>query len=290
MAVNVKLISVLRERTGAGMMDCKKALEASDNDIEKACDWLRENGIAKAAKKSGRIAAEGTSKYAVVGNVASLIEVNCETDFVCANAEFKDLVNKIAVAVATNKPSDMDAANALVVDGQTIADLVVAATAKIGEKISFRRFAVLEKTDADTFGCYLHMGGKKGSVVVVKGQNDEVAQNMAMQVVATVPQYITKAEVPSSYIEHELQIRVDAAAAQGRPLTNPKALEGMKNKIAEEVSLESQEFILEDKKKVGTYLQENQSAVLNMVYYIVGEGIEKRNDDFAAEVMAQINK
>ena len=284
---NIKLIPILRDRTGAGMMDCRKALDACNDDVEKAIDWLRENGIAKAAKKSGRIAAEGLSLVAVNGNDAALVEVNCETDFVCANADFKALLKKIANVIVNNKPVDMDAANALVVeDGQTVADLVVAATAKIGEKISFRRFVVVSKNDDEVFGTYLHAGGKKGAVVVVKG-DEEVASNMAMQIVATVPTYIKKTEVPSEYVEKELQIRIEAANAQGRPL-NEKAYAGMRNKIADEVSLESQEFILEDKVTVGSYLARVHAEVKQMAYYIVGEGIEKRQEDFAAEVMSQI--
>lgn len=285
---NLKLIPVLRDRTGAGMMDCKKALEECNDDIEKACDWLREKGIAKAAKKSGRIAAEGLSKVAIKGNVAAMIEVNCETDFVCANADFKALLTKIVNAVVENQPKDLDEANALVVeDGQTVADLVVAATAKIGEKISFRRFVILTKNDDELFGSYLHAGGKKGSVLVVKGGDEEVASNLAMQLVATVPTYVRKSEVPASYIEKELEIRIEAAKAQGRPL-NEKAYAGIKNKIAEEVSLESQEFILEDKVSVGNYLARVKADVVKFAFYIVGEGIEKKQEDFAAEVMSQI--
>lgn len=285
---NLKLIPILRERTGAGMMDCRKALDACNDDVEKACDWLRENGIAKAAKKSGRIAAEGLSLAAINGNDAALVELNCETDFVCANADFKSLLKKIATAIAANKPATMDEANAIVVEeNQTIADLVVAATAKIGEKISFRRFAVVSKADDELFGTYLHAGGKKGAVVVLKGGEEEVATNIAMQLVATVPTYIKKSDVPTEYVEKELQIRIEAAKANGRPL-NEKAYAGMRNKIAEEVSLESQEFILEDKVTVGSYLARVHAEVTNMVYYIVGEGIEKKQEDFAAEVMSQI--
>ena len=284
---NIKLIPILRDSPGGGMMDCSKALDACNDDVEKAIDWLRENGIAKAAKKSGRIAAEGLSLVAVNGNDAALVEVNCETDFVCANADFKALLKKIANVIVNNKPVDMDAANALVVeDGQTVADLVVAATAKIGEKISFRRFVVVSKNDDEVFGTYLHAGGKKGAVVVVKG-DEEVAANMGMQIVATVPTYIKKTEVPSEYVEKELQIRIEAANAQGRPL-NEKAYAGMRNKIADEVSLESQEFILEDKVTVGSYLARVHAEVKQMAYYIVGEGIEKKQEDFAAEVMSQI--
>ena len=285
---NIKLIPILRDRTGAGMMDCRKALDACNDDVEKAIDWLRENGIAKAAKKSGRIAAEGLSVTAINGNDAALIELNCETDFVCANADFKTLLKKIATVVVNNKPATMEEANALVVENnETVADLVVAATAKIGEKISFRRFAVLSKADDELFGTYLHAGGKKGAIVVLKGGDEEVASNMGMQIVATVPTYIKKTEVPTEYVEKELQIRIEAANAQGRPL-NEKAYAGMRNKISEEVSLESQEFILEDKVSVGSYLARVHAEVKQMVYYIVGEGIEKKQEDFAAEVMAQI--
>ena len=285
---NIKLIPTLRERTGAGMMDCKKALDACNDDIEKAIDWLRENGIAKAAKKSGRIAAEGLSRVAIDGNNAAIVEVNCETDFVCANKEFQALVKTIAEVVVKGQPKSLEEANELkAASGETINDLVVAATAKIGEKISFRRFDLVSKQDGEIFGTYLHAGGKKGSVVVLSSNNEEVASNMAMQVVATVPQYIKKEQVPTEYIEKELQIRIEAAAAQGRAL-NEKAYAGMRNKIAEEVSLESQEYIFEDKMKVSAYLQQNASEVKAYVYYIVGEGIEKKQEDFAAEVMAQI--
>ena len=221
---NIKLIPILRDRTGAGMMDCRKALDACNDDVEKAIDWLRENGIAKAAKKSGRIAAEGLSLVAVNGNDAALVEVNCETDFVCANADFKALLKKIANVIVNNKPADMDAANALVVeDGQTVADLVVAATAKIGEKISFRRFVVVSKNDDEVFGTYLHAGGKKGAVVVVNG-DEEVASNMAMQIVATVPTYIKKTEVPTEYVGTVATICIAMfEATSSSPLTTTTA-------------------------------------------------------------------
>ena len=285
---NLKLIPILRDRTGAGMMDCRKALDACNDDVDKACDWLRENGIAKAAKKSGRIAAEGLSLVAIDGNNAALVELNCETDFVCKNADFVELLKKVANAVVKALPANMDEANAIVTEsGETVAELVVAATAKIGEKISFRRFALASKADEELFGTYLHAGGKKGSVVVLAGGDEEVATNVAMQLVATTPAYITKAEVPAEWVEKELNIRIEAAKANGRAL-NEKAYAGMRNKIAEEVSLESQEFILEDKVTVGSYLTRSHATVKAMAYYIVGEGIEKRQEDFAAEVMSQI--
>lgn len=290
MAVNVKSIQELRERTGAGMMDCKKALEHSEGDIDKAIDWLRENGIAKAAKKSGRIAAEGTTYVAVNGNTAALVEVNSETDFVAMNDGFKALVKELAEAIAQAKPATVEEALQVVVNGESLNDKIVNATAKIGEKITLRRFVVVNKNDDEMFGSYLHMGGKKGSVVVVKGNDKEVATDIAMQVVASVPLYIHKTDVPAEYIEKELKIRLEASKANGRELTNPKAIEGLKGKIAEEISLVEQDFIKEEKMKVGQYLKQHNAEVVSMVYYVVGEGLEKREDNFVEEVMSQMKK
>ncbi len=291
MAVNASLIKELRERTSAGMMDCKKALEQTDNDIEKAIDWLRENGIVKAAKKSGRIAAEGIADIAICDNVAAMVEVNSETDFVARNEKFQALVKEIVAIIAKNAPKTLDEALALTAsDGETLNDKIVAATATIGEKISLRRFEVVTKQPDEIFGTYLHMGGKKASVVVLAGGNEEVAFDMAMQVVATLPSFINKSDVPAEYIEKELKVRLDASKANGRELTNPKAIEGLKGKIADEVSLVEQEFIKDDKMKVGNYLKQSGATVKQMVCYIVGEGIEKREENFAEEVMSQIKK
>lgn len=290
MAVNVKSIQELRERTGAGMMDCKKALEKCDGDIEKAIDWLRENGIAKAAKKSARIAAEGTTYVAVNGNAAALVEVNSETDFVAMNDGFKALVKELAEAIVASKPATLEDALNISVNGETLNEKIVNATAKIGEKITLRRFVVVEKTGDEIFGSYLHMGGKKGSVVVLKGTDEEVAADIAMQVVATVPLYINKTDVPTEYVEKELKIRLEASKANGRELTNPKAIDGLRGKIAEEISLVEQEFVKEDKMKVGQYLKQHNTSVVSMVYYVVGEGLEKREDNFVEEVMSQMKK
>ena len=288
MAVNTSLIKELRERTGAGMMDCKKALEHSDNDVEKAVDWLRENGIAKAAKKSGRIAAEGTTEIAVDGNTAVIVEVNSETDFVAINESFKSLVKEIAEAIVKSQPVDLQAAESIPCGAETLKDKIVNATATIGEKITLRRFELVTKNDNEIFGTYLHMGGKKGSVVVLSGNDAEVAQDIAMQVVATVPTYINKTDVPAEYIEKELKIRLEASKANGRELTNPKAIEGLKGKIADEISLVEQDFIKEEKMKVGQYLKQHNATVSKMVCYTVGEGLEKREDNFVEEVMSQM--
>lgn len=290
MAVNASLIKELRERTSAGMLDCKKALEQTNNDLEKAIDWLRENGIVKAAKKSGRIAAEGMADIAVLGNVAAIVEVNSETDFVARNSTFQALVKEIAKTIAKNAPKTLDDALALDCNGETINDKIVNATATIGEKISLRRFEVLTKNENEIFGTYLHMGGKKASVVVLEGNNPDVAFDIAMQVVATLPSYINKEDVPAEYIEKELKVRLDASKANGRELTNPKAIEGLKLKIADEVALVQQEYIKEEKIKVGQFLKQNNSTVKQMVYYIVGEGLEKKEENFVEEVMSQLKK
>ena len=275
MAVNTSLIKELRERTGAGMMDCKKALEHSNNDVEKAVDWLRENGIAKAAKKSTRIAAEGTTEIAINGNAAALVEVNSETDFVAMNETFKSLVKEIAEAIVKNQPKTLEEALAIPYGEGTLNDKIVNATATIGEKITLRRFAVVTKNDDEIFGTYLHMGGKKGSIVVVTGKDQEVATDMAMQVVATLPTYIHKTDVPAEYIEKELKKQLRKSR---------------KIQIADEVSLLEQDFIKEDKIKVGQYLKQHQATVTKMVYYIVGEGLEKKEDNFVEEVMSQIKQ
>ncbi len=290
MAVNTSLIKELRERTGAGMMDCKKALENTNNDVEAAVDWLRENGIAKAAKKSGRIAAEGTTEVAICRNSAALVEVNSETDFVAMNESFKSLVKAIANAIAANQPATLEDALNIACGEETLGAKIVNATATIGEKITLRRFEVVTKNDNEIFGSYLHMGGKKGSLIVLAGNDEEVASDIAMQVVATLPTYINKTDVPAEYIEKELKIRLEASKANGRELTNPKAIEGLKGKIADEISLVEQDFIKEEKMKVGQYLKQHNSSVVKMVCYIVGEGLEKREDNFVEEVMSQIKQ
>lgn len=280
----------LREKTGAGMLDCKKALDETKGNIEEAINWLREKGISKAAKKAERIAAEGLSEAVSNDTNAVIVEVNCETDFVARNEEFKTLINTIANTLLNNDVNTMEEANKLVVDNETIEEKVVAFTAKIGEKISFRRFEKLTKTENQEFGIYSHMGGKITSVVVLEGKNPEVAKDIAMHVAAMNPSYLTSNDIPEDVLNKEREIIKEQSMNEGKPAEiAEKMVEGRIRKFFKEVCLVEQEFIKDSSLSVGNYAKNNNCSIVKMVRYEVGEGIEKRNDDFAAEVMNQIN-
>ena len=276
----------LREKTGAGMLDCKKALDETKGNIEEAINWLREKGISKALKKAERIAAEGLSEAVSNDTNAVIIEVNCETDFVARNEEFKTLINTIANAILNNEVKTMEDANKLVVDNEKI----VAFTAKIGEKISFRRFEKLAKTESQEFGIYSHMGGKITSVVVIEGNNHEVAKDIAMHVAAMNPSYLVSSDIPEDVLNKEREIIKEQSMNEGKPAEiAEKMVEGRIRKFFKEVCLVEQEFIKDPSLSVGNYAKNNNCSIVKMVRYEVGEGIEKRNDDFATEVMNQIN-
>ena len=280
----------LREKTGAGMLDCKKALDETKGNIEEAINWLREKGISKAAKKAERIAAEGLSEAVSNDTNAVIVEVNCETDFVARYEEFKTLINTIANTLLNNDVNTMEEANKLVVDNETIEEKVVAFTAKIGEKISFRRFEKLTKTESQEFGIYSHMGGKITSVVVLEGKNPEVAKDIAMHVAAMNPSYLTSNDIPEDVLNKEREIIKEQSMNEGKPAEiAEKMVEGRIRKFFKEVCLVEQEFIKDSSLSVGNYAKNNNCSIVKMVRYEVGEGIEKRNDDFAAEVMNQIN-
>ena len=281
----------LRERTGAGMMDCKKALQESEGNMDKAIDWLRENGMAKAAKKEGRIAAEGTTKMVVNGNQAIILEVNSETDFVAKNEKFVDFVNKLADAIMNSDVNDMDSALALTTPEGTIADMVAAAVAQIGEKISFRRFTRIVKNDDQVFGLYSHMGGRIATLVLLNGTNEEVAKEVAMHAAAMNPAYVRRDEVPTEVLEREKEIMKEQLLKEGKPADRIEGiLVGKVNKYYAEICLEDQVFIkAENKESVKDYAKANGCEIVNMVRYEVGEGIEKRQENFAEEVMSQIN-
>ena len=290
--VTASLVKELREKTGAGMMDCKKVLTETDGDMEKAIELLRERGIAKAAKKSGRVAAEGLVEAYISedGKIGAIVEVNSETDFVGKNEEFKTLINTIANTLLNNDVNTMEEANKLVVDNETIEEKVVAFTAKIGEKISFRRFEKLTKTESQEFGIYSHMGGKITSVVVLEGKNPEVAKDIAMHVAAMNPSYLTSNDIPEDVLNKEREIIKEQSMNEGKPAEiAEKMVEGRIRKFFKEVCLVEQEFIKDSSLSVGNYAKNNNCSIVKMVRYEVGEGIEKRNDDFAAEVMNQIN-
>ena len=288
--INASMVKELREKTGAGMLDCKKALDETKGNIEEAINWLREKGISKAAKKAERIAAEGLSEAVSNDTNAVIVEVNCETDFVARNEEFKTLINTIANTLLNNDVNTMEEANKLVVDNETIEEKVVAFTAKIGEKISFRRFEKLTKTESQEFGIYSHMGGKITSVVVLEGKNPEVAKDIAMHVAAMNPSYLTSNDIPEDVLNKEREIIKEQSMNEGKPAEiAEKMVEGRIRKFFKEVCLVEQEFIKDSSLSVGNYAKNNNCSIVKMVRYEVGEGIEKRNDDFAAEVMNQIN-
>jgi len=293
MAISMEAIKTLRETTGAGMLDCKNALVATDGDVAKAEDWLREKGIAKAAKKASRIAAEGLAAIAVAGNSAAVIEVNSETDFVAKNEKFVKVVKDIATAIAEAKPTTLEDANAISVNGTTVADLIVNATATIGEKISFRRFEVINKSDDESFGSYVHMGGKIAVVTLVKGAGKEtLATDLAMQVAALNPLYVSLNDVPADVVEHEKHIQLENAKNDPKLAGKPEAalemiLQGKVKKALAESCLLEQDFVKEPV-KVEQYVKQNGSEVVKFIRFAVGEGIQKREENFAEEVMSQV--
>jgi len=284
-------VKTLREKTGAGMLDCKKALEECDGSLDKAIDWLREKGIAKAAKKSDRIAAEGLSQIYIDGNRAVILEVNSETDFVAKNDEFKNFVDTIGNTILNSNVTTMEEALKLSTSDGTIEDSIVSITAKIGEKISFRRFSVLEKTDSEHFGSYLHMGGKIASLVKIEGGNSDVAREVAMHAAAMRPLYVNPSEVPEDVLQKEKEIMRQELLNEGKPADKiENILVGKVRKYYEDVCLENQIFVkAENKETVSKYLENNGAKLVTMIRFEVGEGIEKRQDDFAREVMNQVN-
>ena len=291
--ISAALVKELREKTGAGMMDCKKALEENDGDLNKATDWLREKGIAKAAKKMSRIAAEGAVSIEVAGNTALILEMNTETDFVAKNAEFTDLLAKITKAVLAQGPSDVEAALALELGGESIADLLMAATAKSGEKISLRRFERVNKTDEDIFGRYIHFDGKTAVIAVLRGGSEEIAKDIAMQVASMSPTFISRDDADEEYLRHEREIQKNIIANDETQANKPEAvlekiLEGRLSKALQEVCLLDQTFFRNPDLKVGQYLKEANAQCLYFVRYLVGEGIEKKSEDFAAEVASMM--
>ena len=288
---SAKDVKDLREKTGAGMLDCKKALEASEGDMDKAVDWLREKGIAKASKKESRIAAEGLSEIMVDGNKAVIIEVNSETDFVAKNEEFTNFMDKTAKAILNSGVKTMEEALEIKMeDGQTLSETLVALIAKIGEKISFRRFELVEKTDNEVFGVYSHLGGRISVLTVLEGANSEVAKDVSMHAAAMRPLYMNREEVPAEVLEHEKEIIKEQAINEGKPADiAEKMVNGRINKYYKEVCLLEQEFIKDSDKSVEQFAKANGGTIKKMIRYEVGEGIEKRSDDFAEEVMKQIN-
>ena len=287
--VTAEMVKNLREKTGAGMMDCKKALAETNGDMAAAEDYLREKGIAKANKKESRIAAEGLANIFVDGNKAVILEVNSETDFVSKNEEFTDMIKEIGRALLKSNAKTLEEAMEVNTENGTIKDLIVAKTAKIGEKLSLRRFQILTLKDGEVFGSYIHMGGKIASLVVLKGANEEVAKDVAMQQAAMRPSYVFISDVPEDVVNHEKEVQKELAMGEGKPAEiAEKMVEGRMHKFYKEICLVEQAFIKDGGLSVNQYIKNNGGELKTAIRYEVGEGMEKRNDDFASEVMNQV--
>lgn len=294
MAITAKMVKELREKTGAGMMDCKKALTETNGNMEEAIDFLRKSGAAQAAKKAGRIAAEGTTYIEINGDDAALLEVNCETDFVTKNDTFQKLVADLAKHIVAEKPANLEEAlkQKLADSNQTVEEYINSVVATIGEKITLRRFALLSKQDSDVFGSYLHMGGRIGSLVQLEGTDDEeLAKDIAMHIAAANPKYVSREDVEEEEVNREREILKEQALNEGKPEhIVEKMVEGRLGKFFEEICLLDQQFVKDTDVKVKKYVADKGAAVKDFVRYEVGEGIEKREEDFAEEVMSQIKK
>ncbi|MDT9023951.1 MULTISPECIES: translation elongation factor Ts [Rossellomorea] len=293
MAITAQMVKELREKTGAGMMDCKKALTETDGDMDKAIDFLREKGIAKAAKKADRIAAEGTTFIASEGNTAIIFEVNAETDFVAKNENFQSLVKELADHLLANKPASVEVAmEQKMANGSTVSEFINAAIAKIGEKITLRRFEIRTKDDNAAFGEYLHMGGRIAVLTVVEGTTDaNVAKDVAMHAAALNPKYVSRDQVSAEEVEREREVLKQQALNEGKPENIvEKMVEGRLGKYFEDICILDQTFVKNPDQKVRQYLEANKATLTDFIRYEVGEGLEKRQDNFAEEVMSQVKK
>lgn len=288
MAITTAMVKELREKTSAGMMDCKKALVETNGDMSAAIDWLRERGIAKAAKKSDRVAAEGLCSVAIDGNTAVIFELNSETDFVAKNEQFLSLLDKLGKILVANKPANVEEALAIEVDGTTVDAMLIEATSTIGEKITLRRLTVVEKADNEFFGSYLHMGGRIAALTVVEGK-EEVAKDAAMHAAAINPQYLTVDQVPAEVVAKEREILTQEALNEGKPANIvEKMVEGRIRKFLADVCMLEQPFVKDGDVTVAKYAKNNGSTIKLFIRLEVGEGIEKVVANFAEEVMSQV--
>jgi len=291
--ISANLIKELREKTGAGVLDCKKALTETGGDLEKAVDQLRKSGVAKAEKKSGRITTEGRISVKIEGNQAALAELNCETDFVAKNPDFQNFSEGLAGLLVKEKPKDLNALQELSLNGQKVKDILQAMVAKIGENISVRRFQLVSAGPDEKLGSYVHMGNKIGVVVKIKGPadslNDAAARDVAMHVAASTPQYLSREFIPSDAMEREKAIYQEQMKEMKKPpQVLEKILEGKLARFADEVCLVSQPFVKDPtgKQSVADFLKaiHPEIKVTEFVRYQVGEGMARKSDDFASEV------
>lgn len=295
MQITAGLVKDLRDKTGAGMMDCKKALVETDGNIELAIDWLREKGIAKAAKKASRIAAEGICEVAVNGNKGIVFELNCETDFVAQNEKFVHLVSKISAQLLNSNATTDEEAFEVMVDGKPLKEFILESVSSIGENISFRRFQTFTKTDAQTFGFYKHLGGKISTITIMNGGEFETAKDIAMHVAASSPKYLSQADISADVIEHEREVLTKEALNENAESAKPKPeniiikmVEGRLNKNLKEICLVNQPFIKNPDQSVEEYVKSKGTSIASFKRLAVGEGIEKKEDNFAEEVMSQV--
>ena len=278
--ISASLVKELREKSGAGMLDCKKALEANDGNIVASIDWLREKGIA----------AEGLAAVLIDGNKAVVVEVNSETDFVAKNEEFKGLVNTILKTIINSDAKTVEEVLQLPTEEGTLNDVIVSKTATIGEKLSLRRFKKVEKKDSESFGEYIHMGGKIAVLTVVDNASSEVAKDVSMHAAAMRPKYVKRSDVPTEEIEKERVVLKEQAVNEGKPAEiAEKMVEGRINKYYKEICLEEQPFVKDSDINVKTYVANNGGTITEMIRIEVGEGIEKKEENFAEEVAKQMN-
>jgi elongation factor Ts len=291
MAITASMVKELREKSGAGMMDCKKALVETNGNIEEAMTWLREKGISKAAKKQSRIAAEGLCHYVVDGNEAILFELNSETDFVSKNEQYLQLLVDLGEVFQAGKPENTEVALELPMNGKTVAEVLADATFTIGEKISLRRVTKVVKTDSQVFGAYKHNAGRIAVISVLDGDKEEVAKDVAMHVAAINPQYVDQSEVPAEQLDKEREILKQEALNEGKPeAIVEKMVIGRLNKYLKDICLVNQPFVKDGDITVEKFVKNNGMKIETFVRLAVGEGIEKKVDDFAAEVAAQIGQ
>ncbi len=288
--ITASLVKELREKTGAGMLDCKKALEANNGDINASIDWLREKGISKAAKKADRIAAEGVAAILIKGNKAVIIEVNSETDFVAKNEKFTDMVNEILSVVIESNATTLEEVLKLSTSEGTVEDLITARTATIGEKLSLRRVEVVTKKDSESFGDYIHMGGKIAVLTVVDGADSATAKDVAMHAAAMKPLYVKSSEVPTDVLDKEKEIMREQLLNEGKPEDKiENILVGKVKKYYEDVCLENQIFVKAvNKETVAEFVKNNGGTITSMIRFEVGEGMQKREENFAEEVAKQM--
>ena len=293
--ITAQMVKELREKTSAGMLDCKKALAATDGNMEEAVTWLREKGIAKAVKKESAVAADGLCSYRISGNKCVVFELNSQTDFVAQNEKFLNLLDKVGEILVSSNATNTEEALALDVDGKDLNTIILEASGVIGEKITLRRVGVIEKNSDEVFGAYKHMKGRIVTITVLAGNEDVVAKDIAMHVAALNPKYISSEDIPADVIEKEREIILAAALNENANAPKPKPeniiaeriVPGRLEKNLKEICLLSQQFVKNPDQTVEAYVQGAKSKVVHFVRLEVGEGIERQVNDFAAEVAAQ---